>query len=373
MCWIEKDIKISDVKSLLKDGYEIEVESPDGFVPITLFVDKGMWEEYILTTSAGAKIRCNENHLFETDKGWRCAKDCTNKSINVLSKTGFVSAKVKKTGEIIPIIDINVDHENHRYYTNGVSSHNTGVGKSLFMCHHAAACLSQNNNVLYITCEMAEERIAERIDANLLDINLDDLRELPYEVYHKKIKSNTSSITGKLIIKEYPTASANSNHFKALVNELWMKKKFKPDIIFIDYLNICASSRMKAGAVNSYTYIKAIAEELRGLAVEFNVPIVSATQVNRQGFCLALDTKVVANQQEINISEVKIGDKIKSNTGDNIVMDIFPIIKKKMYKISTESGKQIICSKEHVFPTINGDISIKNGLKIGDDLLIDES
>jgi len=161
----------------------------------------------------------------------------------------------------------------------------TGVGKSLFLCHHAANCLTQNKNVLYVTCEMAEERIAERIDANLMDITMDELRELPKTSYDKKLQRVTGEFTGKLIIKEYPTSTATSNHFRVLLEELSMKKKFKPDIIFIDYLNICASARLKNnGNVNSYSYIKAIAEELRGLAVEYDVPIFSATQVNRSGF-----------------------------------------------------------------------------------------
>jgi archaellum biogenesis ATPase FlaH len=161
----------------------------------------------------------------------------------------------------------------------------TGVGKSLFMCHHAAACVMQNLNVLYITCEMAEERIAERIDANLMDLPMEDLKALPADLYFKKMARILKTYTGRLIIKEYPTSTANVNHFRALLNDLKTKKNFVPDIIFVDYLNICASSRMKMGAtVNSYTYIKAIAEELRGLAVEFNVPIFSATQTNRQGF-----------------------------------------------------------------------------------------
>ncbi|MBC8442988.1 MAG: AAA family ATPase [Proteobacteria bacterium] len=161
----------------------------------------------------------------------------------------------------------------------------TGVGKSLFMCHHAASCLSQNLNVLYITCEMAEERIAERIDANLMDITMDELKELPKTIYESKLKKKTSGINGKLIIKEYPTATANVNHFKGLLDELKMKKKFMPDIIFIDYLNICSSARLKHGSnVNTYSFVKSIAEELRGLAVEYNVPIWSATQTNRSGF-----------------------------------------------------------------------------------------
>ena len=161
----------------------------------------------------------------------------------------------------------------------------TGVGKSLFMCHVASSVLLQGRNVLYITMEMAEEKIAERIDANLLDVSIQDLTDLPKLMFDKKVNSISKKTQGSLIIKEYPTASAHSGHFKALLNELALKKSFKPDIIFIDYLNICASSRYKAGSnVNSYSYIKAIAEELRGLAVETNVPIVSATQTTRSGF-----------------------------------------------------------------------------------------
>lgn len=161
----------------------------------------------------------------------------------------------------------------------------TGVGKSLFMCHHASACLTQGKNVLYITLEMAEERIAERIDANLLDVSLDGLIDLPKSMYVKKVEKVKAKTTGKLIVKEYPTAAASTLHFKNLLQELNLKRNFKPDIIFVDYLNICCSARIKAGAnVNTYTYVKAIAEELRGLAVEYNLPIVSATQTTRSGF-----------------------------------------------------------------------------------------
>ena len=162
----------------------------------------------------------------------------------------------------------------------------TGVGKSLFMCHVAAGALAQGRNVLYITMEMAEERIAERIDANLLNVPIDQLENMSQTMFTSRVRKIADSTNGKLIIKEYPTGQAHSSHFRALLTELRLKKKFVPEIIFIDYLNICASSRMKSmgGAINSYTYIKAIAEELRGLAVEFNVPIVSATQTTRSGF-----------------------------------------------------------------------------------------
>ena len=160
----------------------------------------------------------------------------------------------------------------------------TGVGKSLFMCHNAAACLTQGKNVLYITMEMAEERIAERIDANLMDVPIQQLASLPKNVFESKIQKIAQGSIGKLIVKEYPTGSAHAGHFRALLNELKLKKKFEPDMIFIDYLNICASSRVKNTQANSYTIIKSIAEELRGLAVEFKVPIMSATQTTRSGY-----------------------------------------------------------------------------------------
>ena len=162
----------------------------------------------------------------------------------------------------------------------------TGVGKSLFMCHCAASVLEQGKNVLYITMEMAEERIAERIDANMMNLPIEQLSSLPQNVFNDKIGKIARSSIGKLIIKEYPTGAAHTGHFRALLNELKLKKNFRPDMIYIDYLNICASSRMRGlgGSINSYSYIKAIAEELRGLAVEFNVPIVSATQTTRSGY-----------------------------------------------------------------------------------------
>ena len=194
-----------------------------------------------------------------------------------------------KTEEKIPF-----DLEKFNYITKGgipnktlnIALAGTGVGKSLFMCHVASSVLLQGRNVLYITMEMAEEKIAERIDANLLDIPIQQLTSplLTKEKYSSKLLELTKKTQGKLIIKEYPTASAHVGHFKALLNELSMKKGFSPDIIFIDYLNICASARYKGTIVNSYTYVKAIAEELRGLAVEFDLPIVSATQTTRAGF-----------------------------------------------------------------------------------------
>ena len=289
MNWTEKNIKISEIEQLLEDGYEVQVDSPDGWVDVNFFVDKGMYDEYILEYSngyGGKPVRCNADHLFETTIGWASAGQVVGKEINVLTKDGFQKAIIRKTGFQIPIVDINVEHENHRYYTEEVSSHNTGVGKSLAMCHFAAAALSEGKNVLYITLEMAEEKIAERIDANLFDIDIGDIENLPKDLFDSKVRKIQSKTQGKLIVKEYPTAVAHAGHFRALLDELRLKKDFKADVIFIDYLNIAASSRMKGlgGSINTYSYVKAIAEELRGLAVEFNVPIWSATQVTRTGF-----------------------------------------------------------------------------------------
>ena len=249
----------------------------------------------------------------------------------------------------------------------------TGVGKSLFMCHVASSVLLQGRNVLYITMEMAEEKIAERIDANLLNVPIQDLVELPKSTFETRVTNLAKKTQGSLIIKEYPTASAHSGHFKALLNELSLKKSFKPDIIFIDYLNICASSRYRGNlSVNSYSYIKAIAEELRGLAVEFNVPIVSATQTTRSGYCLDLKTQVQTPQGLKDISNIQVGDLVLSNTGYNEVLNVFPKTKKKSYKITLEDGKEIICSEEHLFPTENGELNIKGGLEEGMYLYVKE-
>jgi archaellum biogenesis ATPase FlaH len=243
------------------------------------------------------------------------------------------------------------------------------VGKSLFMCHCAANNLNTGKNVLYITMELAEERIAQRIDANLMGVSVNEIKDLPKDVYDKKISRIKNKTQGKLIIKEYPTATAGSANFRHLLNELRLKKNFTPDIIYIDYLNICISSRLKLGSnINTYSYIKAIAEELRGLAVEFDLPIVSATQTNR---CLALDTIVYKEDgHEEEIQNLIVGDKILSSSGYVQVKKIYPIEKQKMYEIVTKSGKVIKCSGKHLFPTASGVSSLESGLSVGDSFFV---
>lgn len=284
--WEYEEVSVGDIKHMLEE-YEIEVDSPDGWVEVTDFVEKGDHEEHILTVESGEKIRCSDKHLFETNKGWMFAENIVDKKdIKVLHSDGsYKPVTCEKTNELIPIVDITVNHKNHRYYTNNVSSHNTGGGKSLAKCHMAASNLMYGKNVLYITMELAEEEVARRIDSNIMDITLDEVKELPYKTFKTRIDRYKTKTTGKLVVKEYPTGSAHVGHFRHLINELRMKKNFVPDVIFVDYLNICASSRVRgAAAANSYTLVKSIAEEVRGLAMEFNCAIVTSSQFNRSGY-----------------------------------------------------------------------------------------
>ena len=249
--------------------------------------------------------------------------------------------------------------------TLNVALAGTGVGKSLFMCHLASSVLLQNKNVLYITLEMSEEKIAERIDANLLNVNIQSLMNLSHGDFETKITKLSKKTQDKLIIKEYPTASAHSGHFKSLLNELSLKKSFKPDIIFVDYLNICASSRYKGSAVNSYTYVKSIAEELRGLAVENNVPIVSATQTTRSGYGNSdvdlTDTSesfglpatadlmfaIISSEELENLGQIMI-KQLKNRYNDPTIFKRFVIgidrAKMRLYDVDQSAQKEIVDS-----------------------------
>ena len=248
------------------------------------------------------------------------------------------------------------------------------VGKSLGLCHMAAATLASGKNALYITMEMAEEMIAQRIDANLFDVSINDIENLSKNSFDSKIKGITSKSKGDLIIKEYPTGSAHVGHFRALIMELKQKKNFTPDIIFIDYMNICASSRIKgglSGSVNTYSLVKSIAEEIRGLAVEFNVPIWTATQVTR---CLSLDSIITMyNGTMKRLDELKLNDQLLSTDSKMVTVEnIWHNDNTKLYEITLENGKTIKCSGNHIWPTDCGMKSIDSGLSVSDSLFCEQ-
>jgi len=270
--YTDQEVSISEIQKLLDDGYEVQVDSPDGWVDVNFFVDKGMWQEYILNVDGFDPVRCNEAHLFETKAGWKSAKELVDTMVEVLCDDGqYHTGHVSISPEQIPIVDINVNHENHR-----------GVGKSLAMCSMASGNLMDQKNVLYISLELSEEMVAQRIDQNLLDVTQDELMDLSRDEFERKVDKVRESTKGKFVVKSFPPASVGSGHFRHLLNELRVKKNFVPNVIYLDYINLCTSARIKAGSnFNSYTYIKAIAEEIRGLAVEFDVPIITATQTNR--------------------------------------------------------------------------------------------
>ena len=282
-------IIIGKVKGLLETEKIVHVWSPDGWVQILQFVDKGMCPEYQLFCENGYQVKCNRDHLFKTTMGWLSAHEISlltdvNKEIHVRTTKGFKKAICSLTGNHIPIVDIEVNHPEHRYWTNGIESHNTGVGKTTFLCHTAAHHYYLGQKVLFITLEMSEEEIRRKIDANLLNVQMDELELLPKDSYLKKIKQIEEKTLGTLIIREYPEASVGAAHFRHLFSELRLKENFVPTVVYVDYLNLCISSRMKMGSnINTYSIMKAVAEELRGLAKEFNVPILSATQLNREG------------------------------------------------------------------------------------------
>jgi len=275
---------IAEVPTFIENGYEVRVEGPDGFKLVEEYLELGRYEEYVMTTANGIQLSCNKDHLVMTTTGWQSAQTIEMLGeMHVMTIAGWSKTTVHKTGEEIPIVDVRIEGESKKYYTDGIVSHNTGVGKSLIMSHMAAAALSMGHDVLYITLEMAEHKIAQRIDANLLGINLNDFDDHEIEALTHKVGGLQSKTNGDLIIKQYPAGAAGVNHFRALLQDLKLKKNFVPKIIFVDYLNLMSSTRLRAGA-STYEMVKSIAEELRGLGVEFWLPIVSATQTNRDGY-----------------------------------------------------------------------------------------
>jgi replicative DNA helicase len=281
-----KTITMIKLKELLDAETEVDVHSPDGFVRVLEFVEKGLFEEYIIR-SGHRQVRCNADHLVKTTWGWErteviAAMTETYDDVHLASIDGYVEGAALATGMMIPIVDIVVDHENHRYYANGVESHNTNVGKSLIMCHLAAANVLQGMNVLYITAEMSEEKIAQRIDANLIDLPLDKHKDMPKKWFIDRVAEIKKKSGGRFIVKEYAANAAHAGHIRHLLQELRQKKGFVPDIIYVDYINIMACQRYST-KVARHLYIQGIAEELRAIGQTEEIPVWSATQTNREG------------------------------------------------------------------------------------------
>ena len=368
--WIETTLSLKEVKNLLKENV-IEVTSPDGWVPVTKYIEKGNKVAWNLEVD-DISVLSSDKHLYETNNGWKFAKDLDCEMDLILTENGLKNFKISKTNKKIKVVDISVNHKNHRYYTNGISSHNTNLGKSLIMTSLGVDCILRNKNVLYVTCEMSEEKISERVMSNMFDIAGEDLKLLTRSKFHEKFESIRKQVKNKFVVKEYPTKSINVNHIRNLVKELKVRKKFVPDIIFVDYLGIM-NPIYRSKNDNTYLEVKRISEELRGMAVELGLPIVSAVQTNR---CLDLDTivTIIKDNEILNIpiKNVEKGDLIKSSNGFNTVLNKFENENTDCYEITLKSGKKIICSSNHLHPTGEDEKikSIDNGLKIGDLLKI---
>lgn len=240
------------------------------------------------------------------------------------------------------------------------------VGKTMTLVHLASGYARLGFNVLYISMEMGDKEILQRVDANMLKVSMHKIKELGKEKFIKRIDFLKSKEYGHIKVIQYPTSLGHVGHFRTVLNELNLKVKWKPDVVIVDYIGIVASSRLKVGSTNSHFYLKSVAEELRALGIEYDVAVWSAMQLTR---CLALDTKVITLDGEKNIVDLVEGDSILSDKGYAKVEKIYPIERNATYKITTKSGKSIICSKKHLFPTQNGLLSLETGLNVGKKLL----
>lgn len=281
---------IKRAKDLLEDGLFVEISSPNGFVRVTQYVEKGLYPRYDLVLEDGTRVESNEDHLYKTNLyGWMSAKEISELTtdgmmINLCTSNGLRSATVIASDFVCDIVDIVVDDPSHAYYANTVESHNTNVGKSLILCHLAGDYLLQGKNVLYVTFEMSEEKIAQRVYANILDVALDDHKVMPKPWFLAAIEKIKKKTTGRLKVKEYPNGGAHVGHIRHHIRELKLKQGFVPDVVIFDYLTIMASSRYKPSQCARHTYLQAIAQEIRGLMQELKTLGFSALQVNRGGF-----------------------------------------------------------------------------------------
>lgn len=276
----EIEVNISDVADYLSD-YDVQITSPDGWVDVIAYVEKG--EKDILEIIANDFcVRASDDHLFKTDCGWIFSKDLNPTKHKISTKDGMVTFSVSVCGYKEFVVDLSVDHENHRYFTNGIESHNTNVGKSLVMGSVAVSNVFDNKKVLYISCEMSEEKIGERVYANALDVPLRDIKNVDKATFMLKSDKFKKKYGQKFKLKEFPTGTLNTNMIRNLIKEFELKQKFVPEIIYVDYLALMRPSFVTKNT-NTYESLKYITEELRGLAVEMEIPIVSAVQTGRGG------------------------------------------------------------------------------------------
>lgn len=277
--WEYLDVDIGEIKHLI-GSYDIQVTSPDGWVDVLEYVEKGKKEVYKLTTNGNSFVGSSK-HLVETISGWVFLEDIKQNDL-VLTIDGYKEANIEKLNKEEEVVDIIVGHENHRYYIDGVSNHNTNTGKSLCLCSLATNFLMQNKNVLYVSLEMSEEKVSERIDANMMNININDLKLLDKKTYMKKAQMMRKHIKSNLHIIQYGAKTVNANKLRSILKELKIKKGFIPDVVIVDYIGIMSTNN-KSKDSNSYNEMKTISEELRALFVEEVLVGWSAVQTNRSG------------------------------------------------------------------------------------------
>lgn len=279
--WSYCECKISDILKY-SEGYNVEIDSPDGYVPVTHYIHKGEKQIWKVESENGFEFECSGKHVVDTNNGLKFVEQLTT-SDKLLTVDGYSNCKTTQMGYSKPVIDIRVEHVNHRFYYNNVSVKNSNLGKSLIKCSLATNSLLQNKNVLYLSLEMSEEKISERVLANLFDINLSDLKMLDKNKFMVKLQEHQQKLESNFYVVAYPPKSINANRIRSILKELQLKKKFVPDIIFVDYLGLMSPNATNKNS-NTYSEQKTISEELRAIAVEFGMPIVSAVQTNRNGF-----------------------------------------------------------------------------------------
>jgi len=355
-----KKVRMGSLEGVPTSSYRIS--SPDGYVTAHAWRNKGTKECVTLTTDSGNSITASTDHFFEMSDGkWKYAGclfpgQCISTESGTETVTSVVAAG-KHT-----VYDFYIDHENHRYYTNGISSHNSGAGKSLFLANLGVNWALAGLNVLYVTLELSENLVSMRVDSMVSGIttreifkNIDDV-EMKVKMIGKK--------SGAFQVKYMPSGKT-PNDIRAYIKEYEIKTGRKVDVLLIDYLDLLMPNGAKISAENLFIKDKYVSEELRNLAMELNTVFVTAAQLNR---CLKLDTLVESNGKKIQIKDVQVGDYLTSNQGPVRVDEVLPISKQHVYKIKTKSGKEIICSANHKFPTTNGISTLASGLKVGNKL-----